>query len=145
MPQSLIRMPKNADLKIGGRAIVIQNHKVVSYWSLFHQIVQIARDWENNRQTLAEFEKYGISFEITIEYCVWELENYVNVLAEVLDWQLNNTDVMRRFSKSAAGRKMADMYIEKIRSCDDWGDLYEEMQLTSEFTKDMKSRINVDC
>ena len=140
MPQSLIQMPKTADFYIKGHIIVIQNHKVVSYWSLFHQIVQIARDWENNRQTLAELEKYGISFEAAIECCAKELDD-PRTLEEVLAWDRSKTDVMRGFSESKEGRKMADMYIEKIRSCDDWGELYDEMQEKSQFSKDIKIRI----
>ena len=145
MPQSLIQMPKDADIMIHGEPIKIRDHKVVSFWSLFVQIIRIAQNWNSNRNTLVEFEKHGISFEIAIEYCAKELEHNAGTLQGVLDMDYTNKDVMSRFSRSEEGRKMADMYIEKIRSCDDWGELYDQMQLTSEFTKDMKSRINMDC
>ena len=153
MPQSLTQLPKTADFKIGGWPIKITDHKIESFDNLFDCMLDIIMDPRSDRQILSEFEKYGVSFEAVIEYCVEELEHDVNMLTNIM-WRgdilesvfhpsqmLNTWSKCEDFSKSVAGRKIAEIYIEKIRICDNWGELYDEMHPTSEFIKNINNRI----
>ena len=153
MPQNLIRLPKIADIRFTGRDVTIRNHKVVERGGLTSRIMRITNDQGSNRQTLVEFEKHGINSEMAIEECVRELEEDVNTLAHAVFMYWDREDILKyytgkkwddgifAFTKNKTGRIIADQYIEKIRSCDNWGDLYDELHHTSKFQKYMKKRI----
>ena len=151
MPQSLIQLPKTADFKIGGWYIKITDHKIESINNLFDCIVGIIIDPRFDRQILYQFEEHGISFETVIEECARELEEDPEVFAwsryrDRNSWFLGckHTDRahLLAFSESVAGRKIVELVVEKIRSCDNWDDLYDEMQLTTKFNENMGKRIN---
>ena len=151
MPQSLIQLPKEAEFEIDGWPIHIQNHRVTGN-GLFSQILMIVSSLNSDANTLRLFEEHGISCEMIIEECAKELENDSEVLAHVIRWHCGNlkiksvlaidtTDAIFLFSKSVPGRKIAEQFIEKIRSCDNWEELYDEMLLYSRFRMDVKRRI----
>ena len=155
MPQSLTRLPKTADFKIGGIFITIKNHKVTNDLDLLSKIMHIIWQSDSDRETLYQFENNGISYEAAIECCVLNLEKDARVLGDLIyhDYYTkrvykNGTDSnwndILKFSESAAGRIIADQLVEKIKSCDDWGELYDEMLYTSKFTKDITNRIRVE-
>ena len=150
MPQSLIRMPKTADMEIAGWSIHIDDHEVVGVDGLFGNIMYIIIHKYSSWKTMADFENHGISFEAAVEECVRELENKADILKQIIFWfykvhQITGIYVetidLLRFSESVAGRKIAEQFIEKIRSCENWQELYDEMHLTSKFQKEMKNRI----
>ena len=152
MPQNLIQLPKEADFLICGWNIIIQNHMVAEYTPLLGCIMNIVNDSTSQKDILCQFEKHGISFEAAIECCCGELEeNDIKVFAKVIRdnviyaWMMPNYRVdwnsRMDFAKSLEGRKIASQFIEKIRSCGNWGELYAELQYTSKFSKDMKNRI----
>ena len=151
MPQNLIQMPKDAEFEICGWLIEIRNHAVMLMDGLFGMMMHIIKDEGSDKQTLYQFEKYGVSFEAAIECCAWELENGVDVLARAISdkyrlWRALPKNIGHSehdFSESAAGRAVADQYIEKIRSCDNWGDLYAELHPTSKFSMDINTKIDV--
>ena len=154
MPQSLTQLPKNALFKIGTCSVIIREHAVRNSHGLFDIVDQIITDAESDRNTLYSFEENKISYEAAIEWCVNEIEENVSMLADVLcrrydkNQNINPYDIRRHrffvFSKSKAGKKIATQLMEKIRSCDNWGELYEEMQPTSQFQKDIGERITVE-
>ena len=154
MPQSLIRLPETAAFVICGLPMWIEDHKIVETRScafLFSNIMDIIKNEKSDIHTLREFEKYGISFEAAIECCVYELEHDTDVFAYVLagkykHWKIPPKSIEKseiNLSKSAAGRMLADQFIEKIRSCNDWGELYEELHPTSKFCVDMLNTIDM--
>ena len=155
MPQSLIRMPETADIPVFKWRIIIRNHKVVSRDGLIGRIVRFASDSDSRGDTLSEFEKYGVSFEAAIEYCAAELEHDSKLLTDVIYWSYgireirdeiiqNNWKLIVDLSKRDAGKAIASQYIEKIRSCDNWQQLLDEMKQTSRFTKDMKKIVKME-
>ena len=151
MPQSLTQLPETASFEIGGCHVKIDDHKVVD-WFLFVYVWSIINEVDSDLQTLTEFEKHGISFESLIEYCVHELECKEYALTKLIwhndlgecsmkdsvagIWETNHN-----YSKSVEGRNIAEQLVEKIRSCDDWNELYEEIHWKSKFHKYMKSKI----
>ena len=152
MVQNLVMLPKKAEFSIDGWTIEIRNHKVKGTMGLFGKIMAIILDSESNRESLAEFEKHKISYEAVIEYCAHELECNIPVLAQFIKRYVEEEfmhpvtvkNILPKtfvFSKSAAGRVIADQFVEKIRSCDNWEQLYDEMQQTSKFCKDIQKRI----
>ena len=152
MPQSLIQLPKEADFKIDGRDIEIWDHKFGNDGGLIWHIICIIHSPFSNRETLTELEKHGISFEAVIEYCVTELERDIDIRTHIINWyhnirnylECNTTDewiAIYNFSKSMTGKKIADKLVEKIRSCDNWEELYDELHRDSRFQKDLKKRI----
>ena len=151
MPQSLTRMPKEVSFKFYWHTITIQNHRVVYMGGFFGIIVDTIQSIDSSSQSLYQLEKHGISFEMAIECCAHELEHDVSVLAyNIRNYEMPGLKFSRNsdgwipfvdFSKSKKGRAIADQFIEKIRSCSNWEELYDELQLSSQFQKDMKSRI----
>ena len=153
MPQSLTQLPKTADIVIGECKTIIRNHMPHKNHNLTVKITDIIRWSPYNRELLAEFEKYGVSFEAAIEYCVHELEDDLwDTVGRLIYWNYNlkkiygigidkEWNIILSFSKSAAGRKIAEMYIEKFRNCNSWEELYIELHMTSKFQQDMKSRV----
>ena len=154
MPQSLTQLPKKMEFAIAGWDITIEDHKIVDNNGLLNSIMHAVDDPGSDRNILYEFEKHGVSFEMVIEYCVWEIENDEDILADVM-WYMNvimeliHTIIginmwseCRNFSKSVKGREISEQYTEKIRSCNNWEELYDEMQQTSKFHRDMKKRMN---
>ena len=150
MPQSLIQLPETASFEIRGWDIIIRNHEITDCFGLFGLIFRIANGHRTGRNILFEFEKHKISFEAAIECCAYELENTTDVLASAMNWryysygdfdQICKTDAIFAFTKSDAGRIIAGQFVEKIRSCDNWKELYDEMHQTSRFQHDMVSRM----
>ena len=152
MTQNLIQLPKEALFEVGKRLITIMDHKVMNRWGLLDTILLIVRSFDSDRQTLYQFEEHKVSFEAAIEYCAAELEHDTDALFCVVygKYAIQNIRglgidktyyLIEDFSKSVAGRKIAEQLIEKIRSCDNWGELYDEMLYTSKFTKDMRKRM----
>ena len=155
MPQSLTRLPKEAHIQILGHSIIIQNHRVVSNGGLLNSIMSITSMMRTcvNEQTLSDLEKHGISFEMAIECCVREIEKDSHVLVWLIWWHykinMASGSIIHRqwervhvFSNGAAGRKIAEQHIEKIRSCENWQQLYQEMDPDSQFSRDMQDRIS---
>ena len=136
-----------------GCCVTIQNHEYVGFSGFFGTIIHIMRQPHSHRQTLTEFEKHGISYESLIEHCAHSLENDFDMLAELIYWNYGGRKnppkshlhrILVRFSKSGAGRATADQFVEKIRSCGNWGELYDELRLESPFQKEMYRRINAE-
>ena len=107
-----------------------------------------AYEYENYAEPLTNliFWQYNIeSYKTDIIRQYLTLRNYpfgqYNIESYKTDSRGSCLQNIDDFSKSNAGRKIAAQYIEKIRSCDNWGDLYDEMRLTSRFNKDVKNRI----
>ena len=152
MPQSLIQLPKEAEFKIAGQIITISNRMVVTRMGLFDKILDIVNYPYSDIKTLMDFEGHGVSFEAAIECCANELEWNMDVITDLIYHNYYtkrvykngmdcNWDKIRAFSTGEAGRIIADQFIEKIRDCDNWEELYNEMLYTSKFTKDMKKKI----
>ena len=151
MPQSMTKMPEEADFDISLYPVTIWNHKVEQLGGLLGVITGIIRDENMDRNTLYQFEEHGISFETAIEECVCELENNTDTLGNIVAWNkmhgkttetlYKDWDDACKFSKGVTGRNIAEQYIEKIRSCNNWDELYDEMQQTSKFSKYMGSQM----
>ena len=153
MPQNLIQLPKKADFRIAGWTITIRNHKVAESSGLIGCIMKVADDVKSNRDTLYQFEKHGINFETAIEECARELEYDIETLGNFIYWNMNyikvsagmttnkDLDIIYKFAESEAGKKIAAQFIEKIRGCNNWEEIYDELQLTTKFSKYMKERI----
>ena len=153
MSQSLILFPKEAHLEIMGVSTGIRNHRVITRGGLTGFIIGVVWRPESRTELQVQFERQGISFEAAIEECARELEYDEKVLADLvinhyinrIKWGGDVTEMDRyrinSFSESKTGRIIADQYIEKIRNCSNWGELHDEMQLTTKFHKDMKRRI----
>ena len=155
MPQSLIQLPEKAQFEIGGRIIKIRDHMIVNQVDLFGVIVSIINDLDHHKDALYQFEKHGISFEMAVEYCIQEIEGNALVFARAVAWYRfvynikekgetisgNRWVSVKNFSKSPAGRIIVEQITEKMRNCDDWGELYDEMHPTSKFCRDMESKI----
>ena len=144
MTQSLTQLPKDATFRIAGWTIIIRNHEVMYIHGLIGEMMNIIHVGESDRDTLYQFEKHGISFEMAIEYCAKELEENSDVLKLFISRYYDMCDSISLdvgFSKSDAGRIIAGQFVEKIRSCDNWEELYNELHLTSMFQKEMKNKI----
>ena len=149
MPQSLIQLPETADFKIIRYHVKMKNH-VFPGDGLMGRIIAIIGSEISNRDTLYQFEKHGISFEAAIECCAAELEQRAWILENIIFWiyciQKRPTNkyvtrVLPDYVKSVEGRKIAAQLIEKIRSCSDWGELYDELKITSKFNINIKQNI----
>ena len=122
---------------------------------MFAIIMYMVRSQRSDKKSLYEFEKQGISFEMIIENCVRELENNTKLLAYHINTsppirKINNRSdkiTLKRiiaFTAGEEGMKLAGRYIEMIRSCNNWEDLYDQMLPTSEFWKEMNDRIHAE-
>ena len=148
MPQSLTGLPETANIMIGGYVITIRNHGIRGSRSLFENIMTVVYNNSNeNREILVEFEKYKVSYEAVIERCAMEIEKDTAVLVNVVFYDEDENQLLHdawggllKFSKSDAGRVMAGQLIDKIRDCNNWGELYDEMQMTSKFKKEIRRR-----
>ena len=110
----------------------------MGFYGLFDKIMCIVQDSHSDVHTLTQFEKYGISFEATIEYCAKEIEykeaRLVRIIYKIcsldetgdITTNISESEI-QDLSKSVSGRKMAEQLIEKIRSCSNWEELYIEM------------------
>ena len=154
MPQSLTQLPEMTDMKILGWEIKIRNHNVLGYFDsgLFAIIMGIMDDYDCDRKTLYQLEKHGISYEAAIECCVREIEHISSVFTgfiwrhcepfKMIDINVEkNYEKVHDFSESVGGRMIADQIVEKIRSCENWGELYDELHMSSRFQKEMENRI----
>ena len=147
MPENLLQLPATAKFMIGQRNIAIRDHRVLQIDGLFGRILSIINDSNSNMETLLEFEGHKINFETAIEECAYELQVHAQILMDVIWWHYDSAsehDACLDFSAGDRGRMIADIFIEKIRSCDDWQDLYEEMQLTSKFNRDMRNMVETE-
>ena len=140
MAQSLVGLPKKTRFEINGILIEIKNHKVTEIMGLVGKIKWIANTKESDRDTLTEFEKYRISFETAIECCVQELENNPIILGSTIWWYDIKTNLKAIIDFSATGNyeTYAELYIEKLRDCQNWGELYDELNNKSRFARYMK-------
>ena len=143
MPQSLTQLPEEADIRIARKNVTIQNHKVLERGGLTGRIRLIIEDENSDIQSLYQFEKHGVSYEAAIEYCAQEFEEDAVILANFIVRNLNERRALS-FSESVAGRKIAEQFIEKIRSCDNWGELYEELHRSSRFHQEIVDKISTE-
>ena len=152
MPQSLTRLPKEAEIGIGNWSVTIQDHKVVGDDGLTLKMIWIVNSPFAYRKTLSEFENWGVSFEAAVEWCAHELENNVKLVLNIIRRMMfleaktnldkcNVDDVILEFSKSGITGRIATLYVDKIRSCENWEELYDTLQQSSKFTKEMNDRI----
>ena len=152
MPQDLMQLPKTAEFKIGACHITIEDRKVVDNCGLLGRIMRVISQSNSNRETLYQFEKHGISYEAAIECCAQELKDVPHIFADIIWWYYgfmkikeicaNNGPIeILDFSRVDAARKITDQIIERIRNCNDWGELYDEMYYKSRFQKEIKSKI----
>ena len=149
-------LPESADIKILQGRITVREHMVVKNWygeGLFGTIMSIARDPDSHREILSKFEDYGISYMAVIDYCTLEIRDDVDTLSNLIfvnharthkikeaDAE-NNWKRINYFSASKKGRAIAGQIVEKIKSCDNWGELYAEMHPASEFQKETRRKI----
>ena len=158
MPQSLTQLPQYVEFEIGACVVKIHDHRVVYLGGLFARIRCVINNEFSHRAMLQQFEKYGVSYEAAIECCAVELEQNAEILAYLIGPEMlvdtqktlgirpaismkNGWELILDFSESEAGRAIAGQYIDKIRSCDDWGELYDELHVSSRFQKEMENRI----
>ena len=153
MPQNLLGLPENADFSILEWNVIIRDHKVVTGYGLFSDVCRIIQRGRSGKNALYQFEKEGISYEATIEYCIGELENDVIVLADIIERHYSEVRIkddkgfgkvwkfIVDFSSNGMGRIIACQLVEKIRSCENWNELCDELHMTSQFQKDMKNKI----
>ena len=156
MAQSLTGLPESADIDIANWWVSIRDHEIIDGdGGLFNMIIGIAGVEGFGRGMLYQLEKLGISYEAAIECCAHELEQNVGVLVDVIRWHIircgiedmtgeEYVDLFLSFSKSEAGRNIAGQFVEKIRSCDNWDDLYDELNHMSKFYKDMRKKIGME-
>ena len=145
MPQSLIQLPKTAHIKLSAGNISIKDHKVTKDLlgaGLFGLILSAIKnnDWNN---ALPQVESCKISFEAFIETCVKEIEDDVKFGFNLL-WNYptdSNWSQQGDFVSGRTGKMIAEQFIEKIRSCENWDELYTEMHPASMFQKEMKNKI----
>ena len=88
-----------------------------------------------------------------IEHCAGELEDTQSILECIFWWHLDlwkkqngkrmnySAGISLDFAANKVDRKFRDQYVDKIRSCDNWEELYDEFHHTSRFYRDMKSGI----
>ena len=156
MPQSLIQLPKIADFEIGMCPVIIRSNKVIQIGGLMGNILYIIQNAESDRNILYQFEEHGISFETAIEECARELEYDIETLGNFIYWNMNyiqvsagmttnkDLDIIYKFAESEAGKKIAAQFIEKIRGCNNWEEIYDELHQKSSFQKEMKNRIQTE-
>ena len=152
MTQSMTQLPETADIEILGWYLTIRDHMFVGYVGLLGSIIDMISVPNSDRDVLCQFEKYKVSFEAAIDCCTREIKDDVRVLSNIIFWNYDvkktkdrdtfeHLNAVLDFLKSAAGRKIAEQFIDKINNCDNWRQLYDEMHLESKFQKDMKSKI----
>ena len=160
MPQSLTQLPETADLQIDEWPICIRDHKVLDDDGLFGEIMGIVNSLYVDRNELKQLEEHGISFEAAIECCAgelggnekihgWRLLRFINWHPEDMEECHTSYRIMDKygdaltlnFSNSTAGRRIADEIVEEIRQCENWGELYDKLHMTSRFQKDINNKI----
>ena len=152
---SLGRLPKTADIKIvgwGGEtwSVKIRDRQVLHDEGLLGRIMSIINEPGSHVEILYQFEKEGVIYDAATKYCIQELELNEGILANTIFgshdiWNIKdeyiNLGILVAFSKSAPGRKIAKLFIEKIKNCNSWGELYDEMWSTSEFNNKIGQQI----
>ena len=155
MKQNIVSLPETADIEIAGKYIIIKNYEVVlTRGGFLYKIMCMVNDSEQDKNTLEKFEDYGVSFEAAIEYCIHEIEDDTEKLANIIWLYDDASDSKNRwkqiddkwskmcnFSASVKGREIAEEFVENIRSCTNWVQLHETMNKKSVFQKDMKQKI----
>ena len=145
MPQSLVYLPKAAEITGDGWGIRIKDHRVVDHTSLFLWMCRIIQD-NHGVDVVSEFEKHGITYEIFTEYVVSELEVNINVFERLIWFHINifeNIDTCSEFAASREGSKIIDEFVEKIRSCDNWTEFIEAMKLRGSFIKEITEKVKI--
>ena len=152
MTQGMEQLPCEADFRILGWCVKIKNHKVMNHFGLFGSMMDIAKDSHFGSQFLTEFEGNGITCKAAIQHSATELENNPEILAYLTlthycFWEIkedcseNDWDEILNFSKSVEGRNIAGMISEKIKSCTNWQDVYDELRPKSAFNCGMTGEI----
>ena len=140
-------LPEKAAFRIIGWPIDIRNHEVTGVTPLFQTVMRIIHDPESNAQTLLEFQKQGIGFKAVIEYCVNEFKNNEAILERIIYWHYAKIKFRRaeinRFLKKEVVETFSEQFIKKMQSCENWIDLYGELNMASKFSQDFVSQIDV--
>ena len=156
MTQSIVGFPESADFEICGHIIKIRFHKIIHHGGFFALALNILADSDANRQTLAEFEGHGISYESFIECCITELEENPETFARIINWidhtsqqviplhSAGKWDHVLLFSQSSRGMEMAEEFEEKIRNYENWGEFYDDLKPASKFIKEMKKHLKME-
>ena len=155
MTQSMTRLPKSAEIQALGNTLVIKDHVITSEWNLIEWIFQVInyqdRDIWNNM--VKDLDANKLSYEAAIECCAQEIEDDYDTFGNIIYCHYDIKkytcrDAEEHLQAVLAGShsqeciKISEQFMEKIRSCDNWGDLYDEMQSTSKFIENMKKQIS---
>ena len=141
--QTLIRLPKDLNIVIGGYPLTIENHRVkIPTSGLTYFMLDLCRI--RTAKQMAEMEK-TIQFEAVIEYCVEEIDKDDTVLAGIITLHYGvywtHLDELMGYCNGVEGRHVAERLVEKIRNCDDWEEFWVEMQVKSQFNVNIKQII----
>ena len=142
--QNIVELPESAELFFCSTCIIIiENHEVKSSPGLFYWLNEAARGKLWNR-AISEMKRTGISFEAMIETCASEFESRPQLLS-ILIWNYHihtrDWDMITNFSTSDAGRGIEDMFVDEIRSCNDWDDFHDMVNPKNKFQKDINKHI----
>ena len=160
MEQNLLNLPETAVISVDGVGTLfrIKNHKVAGVRGLFNTMSAVVHHgaWD---KAVSDMKSQGFTYESVIERCARELEGNSYVLADFMYGHYNFKrrgtitlpekasihDACLDFSESVRGRMIADQIVEKIRDCNNWGELHQIMEKSGKFGTDMKRRIRKEC
>ena len=159
MVQSIARLPESAKGIFRYHHLEIKNHVVYTLYGLFFFTVLIIRN-EDKKKIVDWFKSNHVSFEAVIEQCIQELEDdhpaaRLNMIEAHYPWSHSNElgffnveqwggawgKIISQFSKTSAGRWIADQYVEKLRTCRNWNMFTDTLDMKGVFQQEMKQKI----
>ena len=99
-----------------------------------------------------KFENHGVIFEAVKEYCADEIQCRHIEFGEIITSRYNIQEIpdvndmpsiLNAFFKSSTYLEIRKLFIDKIRSCKKWAELYDELNPASKFSKWMQGRIRI--
>ena len=107
-------------------------------------LLRILIFWNYDYPKIEEIDAYAILNRDSAKLVDFDTGNPVDHLIRGGQTTVSerHRQILSLFSKSVEGRNIANMFIEKIRSCNNWGELYDELHPQNKFNKDVGRRIS---
>ena len=133
---TLIQLPRTADVDAIGKGLKIRDHKVINGNYLLNWLFGISQ-WDEWSKVLPQMISQGFKIGAVIEECIMDLVKFD------LSWFLEigcSHDKIDKLPLTLTGRRIRAELKKRLQACKNWNDLIDVINPKGEFSKKISKR-----
>ena len=141
----LMGLPKTIFIETSFTFLEIKNHIVTTHQCLMQWLVSVARYGDLDQigpHIRPHMIQQGFRFDAFIEECIRNMQD-PKMFAFVFFWYrvYDPANMLEKFSATKTAAKIALGIIIELKKCHDWDQLFDLMNADSDFSEEIKNRI----